>query len=261
MCAHACVCGCARTCAGMWSGDGCRGRPAVVPPTPATAGSPAQGQPHPGCQGRSRVSETLRDKRDRRLGRGRTAQRPWGSALVTQSESVSGPQPHCWPGGGGSGVRGRGWLSRKARFHPLLPGWSLRRQDPRGEQQGQGPRAFGEGAAGLGGDYSAHKGCLPALPSDLSPPLVTEAGLVAGRGRGAGASPFAAVSLPFLPGPCPTLPPHAMLPILAGRTPHLSVNKRQDDDDGVLALQLPPPYWGARFSADPAPSPVRPGRP
>ena len=146
MCARACVCGCARTCAGMWSGEGCRGRPAVVPPTPATAGSPAQGQPHPGCQGRSRVSETLRDKRDRRLGRGRTAQRPWGSALVTQSESVSGPQPHCWPGGGGSGVRGRGWLSRKARFHPLLPGWSLRRQDPRGGQQGspgagQGPRA------------------------------------------------------------------------------------------------------------------------
>ena len=125
-----------------------------------------------------------------------------------------------------------------------------------------GPQgAFGEEAAGLGGDYSAHKGCLPALPSDLSPPLVTEAGLVAGRGRGAGASPFAAVSLPFLPGPCPTLPPHAMLPILAGRTPHLSVNKRQDDEDGVLALQLPPPYWGARFSADPAPSPVRPGRP
>lgn len=258
---------CTRAGASTWSGEGCRGRPAVVPPPHPTAGSPAQGQPHPGCQGWSRVSETLRDKRDRRLGRGRMAQRPWGSALVTQSESVSGPQPHCWPGGGGSGVRGRGWLSRKARFHLLLRGWSPRRQEPERRAAGKSPGrtgpqgVFGEEVAGLGGDYSAHKGCLPALPSDLSPPLVAEAGLVAGRERGAGAGPFAAVSLPFLPGPCPTLPPHAMLPILAGRTPHLSVNKRQDDDDGVLALQLPPPYWGARFSADPAPSPVRPGRP
>ena len=49
-------------------GRGVRGKPAVVPPH---HGSPAQGQPHPGWQGWSRVSETLRDK-TRRLGRGRS---------------------------------------------------------------------------------------------------------------------------------------------------------------------------------------------
>ena len=80
ICMHVCVCGCARTCAcaSVWSGEGCQGKAGSGPPsTPATAGSPAQGRPHPGCQGWSGVSETLRDE-TRRLGRA------WNPAISNQ---------------------------------------------------------------------------------------------------------------------------------------------------------------------------------
>ena len=251
LCAHVCLC--QRVERRGVSGEGRQWSPLY----PCHRRLPSPGPAPPWVPG---VERGVRNSqgRDQAAGKGQEhLSVPGGSALVTQSESVSGPQPYCWPGGGGSGVRGRGRLSRKARFHLLLRGCRLRWQEPErrreaGKSPGRtGPQGFGEEVAGLGGDYSAHKGCSPALPSDLSLSLVTEAGLVAGRGRGAGASPFAAVSLPFPPGPtarpCPS---HAMLPVLTGWTPHLSVNKRQEDNDRVLPLQPPPPYWGASFSAE-----------
>ena len=69
--------------------------------------------------------------------------------------------------------------------------------------QDRAPGVFGEEVAGLGGDYSAPESCSPApaplLPSDLSPSLVTEAGLAAGRGCGTGGIPFTALPTPRCP--------------------------------------------------------------
>lgn len=128
ICMHVCVCGCARTCAcgGVWSGEGCQGKAGSGPPYPCHRGLPSPGPAPPWAPGVERGFRNSQG-RDQAAGKGQEhLSVPGGSALVTQSESVSGPQPHCWPGGGGSGVRGRGRLSRKARFHLLLQGCRLR---------------------------------------------------------------------------------------------------------------------------------------
>lgn len=125
--ARVCVAVCTRACAGMWSREGCQGKAGSGPPAPRL---PSPGPAPPWMAG---VEQGFRNSQgpDRMAGKGQERLSvPGGSALVTQSESVSGPQPHCGPGGGGSGVRGRGQLSRKARFHLLLRGCRLRRQEP-----------------------------------------------------------------------------------------------------------------------------------
>ena len=152
LCAHArvYVAVCTLACAGMWSGEGCQGKAGSGPPAPRL---PSPGPAPPWMAG---VEQGFRNSQGRDQTAGKGQERlsvPGGSALVTQSESISGPQPHCGPGGGGSGVRGRGWLSRKARFHLLLRGC---RQDGREvPRQDRAPGVFGEEVAGLGGDYSA----------------------------------------------------------------------------------------------------------
>lgn len=203
VCTHTCVCGCVHACLcwhverGGVSGEGPSGPPAPRLPSPGPA--------PPWMAG---VEQGFRNSQGRGLAAGKGQERlsvPGGGALVTQSESVSGPQPHCGPGGGGSGVRGRGWLSRKARFHLLLRGCRLRQQEPertaRKSPAGQGPGRAWRGSRRSGGDYSAPESCsrAPLLPRDLSPSLVAEAGLAAGRGRGVGASPFAALPTPRCP--------------------------------------------------------------
>lgn len=195
LCAHArvYVAVCTLACAGMWSGEGCQGKAGSGPPAPRL---PSPGPAPPWMAG---VEQGFRNSQGRDQTAGKGQERlsvPGGSALVTQSESISGPQPHCGPGGGGSGVRGRGWLSRKARFHLLLRGCRLRTA---GKSPGRtGPQVCLERKSQVWVAITQPEGCSPAplLPSDLGPSLVTEAGLASGRGYRTGPIPFAALPTP-----------------------------------------------------------------
>lgn len=148
----------ARRCQHVERGEGCRGRPAVV----TTAGSPAQGQPHPGCQGWSRVSRNSQGQTRPAAGQGRMAQRPWGSALVTQSESVSRAATSLLAWAAGQGERKR-VAFKESEIPSPASGLEPQAWEPERRAAGKSPGrtgpqgVFGEEVAGLGGDCSAHK--------------------------------------------------------------------------------------------------------